>query len=65
MTGKALPPIKAAGELVSQPFIRTTARITSTRLIAVSRDGQLQGFGLRFEPAFVPLDVLPGAPALP
>ena len=64
-TGKALPPIKAAGELGSQPFIRTTARWTSPRLIAVSRDGQLQGFGLRFEPAFVPLDVLPGAPAMP
>ena len=64
-TGKALTPIKAAGELGSQPFIRTTARFTSPRLIAVSRDGQLQGFGLRFEPAFVPLAVLPGAPALP
>ncbi|MDO8680006.1 MAG: PQQ-binding-like beta-propeller repeat protein [Acidobacteriota bacterium] len=64
-TGKPLTPIKAAGELGSQPFIRTTARLTSPRLIAVSRDGQLQAFGLRFEPPFVQLDVLPGAPAVP
>ncbi len=65
VTGKALTPVKAAGELGSQPYFRTTARLTSPRLIAVSRDGQLQGFGLRFEPPFAPLDVLPGAPAVP
>jgi outer membrane protein assembly factor BamB len=64
-TGKALAAVKAAGELGSQPFLRATARITSPRLIAVSRDGQLQAFGLRFEPPFVQLDVLPGAPAVP
>jgi outer membrane protein assembly factor BamB len=64
-TGKALTSTKAAGELGSQPFIRTAARMTQPRLIAVSRDGQLQAFGLRFEPPFVPLDVLPGAPAVP
>lgn len=64
-TGKALPPLKAAGESGSQPFIRTTARLTSPRLIAVSRDGHLQAFGLRFEPPFAPLGVLPGAPAVP
>ena len=64
-TGKALTAVKAAGELGSQPFLRATARRTSPRLIAVSRDGQLQAFGLRFEPPFAPLDVLPGAPAVP
>lgn len=64
-TGKALTPVKAAGELGSQPFIRAAARMTSPRLIAVSRDGQLQAFGLRFEPPFVRLDVLPGAPSVP
>ena len=64
-TGKALAPIKAAGELGSQPFIRVAVRMTSPRLIAVSRDGQLQGFGLRFEPPFGLLDVLPGAPSVP
>lgn len=64
-TGKALAPVKAAGELGSQPFLRTTARLTSPRLITVSRDGQLQAFGLRFEPPFAQLEVLPGAPSLP
>ena len=64
-TGKALAPVKAAGELGSQPFIRATARMTSPRLIAVSRDGQLQAFGLRFEPPFAQLVDLPGAPAVP
>jgi outer membrane protein assembly factor BamB len=64
-TGKALTPVKAAGELGSQPFIRAAARMTSPRLIAVSRDGQLQAFGLRFEPPFVQLGALPGAPAVP
>ena len=65
ITGTALPPVKAAGELGSQVFLRTTARLTSPRLITVSRDGQLQAFGLRFEPPFTLLDVLPGAPAVP
>ena len=65
ITGKALAPIKAAGELGSQPFIRAEARLTSPRLIAVTRDGQLQAFGLRFEPPFALLDVLPGAAAVP
>lgn len=64
-TGKALTPIKAAGELGTQPFLRAAARMTQPRLIAVSRDGQLQAFGLRFEPPFAQLDVLPGAPAVP
>ncbi len=64
-TGKASVTIKAAGEFGSQPFLRPAARLTSPRLIAVSRDGQLQAFGLRFEPPFAPLDVLPGAPAVP
>jgi outer membrane protein assembly factor BamB len=64
-TGKPLAPIKYAGELGAQPFLRSAARLTSPRLIAVSREGQLQAFALRFEPPFALLDVLPGVPALP
>lgn len=64
-TGKASVTIKAAGELGAQPFLRPAARLTAPRLIAVSREGQLQAFGLRFEPPLAPLDALPGAPAVP
>lgn len=64
-TGKPAPSIKAAGEIGSQPYLRTTTQTTSPRLITVSRDGLLQGFGLRFEPPATPLDVLPGERAAP
>jgi outer membrane protein assembly factor BamB len=65
-TGKPAPTIKAAGELGIQPFLRTGSRSTAARLITVSRDGLLQGFGLRFEPPPAPVDVvLPGERAVP
>jgi len=64
-TGKAGPVIKAAGEIGSQPFLRADSRATAARLITVSRDGLLQGFGLRFEAPPALLDVLPGERAAP
>lgn len=64
-TGQSVTTTTAAGELGSQPFLRTAVRQTAPRLIAVSRDGQLQAFALRFEPPPAPLGVLPGVPALP
>jgi len=64
-TGKAGPTIKAAGEIGSQPFLRLDSRATAARLITVSRDGLLQGFGLRFEAPPALLDVLPGERAAP
>ena len=64
-TGKPALTIKAAGEIGAQPFLRTTARTTAPRLITVSREGQLQGFGLRFEPPATVMADLPGAPATP
>ena len=65
-TGKPATSVKAAGEIGSQPFFRATARLTSPQLITVSREGQLQGFGRRFEPLMQALPVpLPGAAALP
>ena len=65
-TGKAAVTVKAAGEIGAQPFFRPLASITSPRLITVSREGHLQGFGRRFEPVPQPLQIpLIGAPALP
>jgi outer membrane protein assembly factor BamB len=52
--------IQAAGELGAPPFLRESARPTAPRLIAISREGALQGFAPRIEPAPVPLADLPG-----
>jgi len=40
-------------------------RRTQPQLITVSREGQLQGFGRRFEPVPQPLPELPGLPTVP
>lgn len=63
--GKATVTVQSAGEIGLQPFFRPNARPTAVRLVTVSREGQLQGFAQRFEPVPVPLDVLPGVPAVP
>ena len=55
----------AAGEIGAQPYVRRDARFTQPQLITVSREGQLQGFGRRFEPVPQPLAELVGAPATP
>lgn len=65
VSGKNAITVKAAGEIGAQPYLRLAARATAARLITVSRDGRLQGFGLRFEPPSLPLATLPGAKALP
>lgn len=52
--------IQAAGELAAAPFLRESARPTAPRLIAISREGALQGFAPRTEPPPVPLGELPG-----
>ena len=59
-TGKAAFTIKAAGELGGVPFLRENPRPTAPRLVAVSRDGTLQGFAPRFEPPPTPFAALPG-----
>lgn len=65
-TGKPAVSVRAAGEIGTQPFFRANASLVSARLITVSREGQLQGFGRRFEPPPQALPVpLIGAPALP
>lgn len=63
--GKTTVTVQSAGEIGLQPFFRPNARPTAVRLVTVSREGQLQGFAQRFEPVPVPLDVLPGVPAVP
>jgi len=48
-----------------QPYVRRDVRSTLPQLITVSREGQLQGFGRRFEPVPQPLGELPGVAAVP
>ena len=55
----------AAGEIGVQPYVRLNVRQTSPELITVSREGQLQGFGRRYEPIPQLLTELPGLPATP
>jgi outer membrane protein assembly factor BamB len=62
--GKEVVTINAAGETAAQPYVRETTRSSSARLITVSRDGHLQGFGLRFEPPPGPPRLV-GATAVP
>jgi outer membrane protein assembly factor BamB len=59
-TGKPAFTIKATGELGGVPFLRETTGPTAPRLVAVSREGTLQGFAPRYEPPPVPFSALPG-----
>jgi outer membrane protein assembly factor BamB len=65
LTGKPSITAAAAGEIGLQPYVRRDVRRTLPQLITVSREGQLQGFGRRFEPVPQPLADLPGSPAVP
>lgn len=65
LTGQPSVTAATAGEIGLQPYVRRDARQTLPQLITVSRDGQLQGFGRRFEPIPQPLAELPGAAAVP
>lgn len=60
-TGAPAFTIRAAGELGGAPFLRDNARVTATRLVAISREGNLQGFAARFEQPPAPITDLPGA----
>lgn len=65
-TGEPAVTVRAAGEIGAQPYFRPQARPTSPQVITVSREGQLQGFGRRFEPLPQPLQVpLLGTAAVP
>jgi outer membrane protein assembly factor BamB len=64
-SGKPTVTATAAGEIGVQPYVRLDVRQTSPQLITVSREGQLQGFGRRYEPIPQLLTELPGLPAVP
>jgi outer membrane protein assembly factor BamB len=59
-TGEVAFTIRAAGELSGVPFVRDGSRPTAPLLIAMSRDGALQGFAPRVEPPTAALADLPG-----
>jgi outer membrane protein assembly factor BamB len=65
VTGKPSVNATAAGEIGLQPHVRRDVRQTMPQLITVSRDGQLQGFGRRYEPIPQLLTELPGLPTVP
>jgi outer membrane protein assembly factor BamB len=65
VSGKPTVTATAAGEIGLQPYVRRDVRRTLPQLITVSREGQLQGFGRRFEPIPQLLTELPGLPAVP
>ena len=65
VTGKEVVTATAAGEIGLQPYVRRDVRQTMPQLITVSRDGQLQGFGRRYEPVPQQLPELPGLPSSP
>jgi outer membrane protein assembly factor BamB len=60
VTGAEAFTIRAIGELSGIPFLRESSRPTAPRLVAMSREGALQGFSQRFEPPPAPLPELPG-----
>lgn len=64
-TGKTTVTASAAGEIGVQPYVRRETRQTEPVLITVSRDGQLQGFGRRFEPVPQMFADLPGTVTSP
>jgi outer membrane protein assembly factor BamB len=64
-TGKPTITATAASEIGLQPYVRRGVRQTQPQLITVSREGQLQGFGRRFEPVPQRLTELVGLPATP
>jgi outer membrane protein assembly factor BamB len=65
VSGKPTVTATAAGEIGVQPYVRLGVRQTSPQLITVSREGQLQGFGRRYEPVPQLLTELPGLPTTP
>jgi outer membrane protein assembly factor BamB len=59
-TGAEAFTIRATGEISGAPFLRENVRPTAPRLIAMSREGALQGFAPRVEPPPAPIGELPG-----
>jgi outer membrane protein assembly factor BamB len=64
-TGKAEAQITVSGEIGAAPHLRADGKPTSPRLVAVTLDGRLQGFGWRYEAPPARLDALPGQTVVP
>jgi outer membrane protein assembly factor BamB len=64
-TGKPIASVAASGEISGAPHIRLHARPTGAYVVALARDGRMQGFGVRFEEAPARLAALPGRPVSP
>jgi hypothetical protein len=64
-TGKPEAQVTVAGEMGAAPYLRVDARPTSPRLVAITLDGRMQGFGVRYEDPPAPLQALPGQPVTP
>lgn len=63
-TGKPEAQVTVSGEMSSAPHLRADGRPTSPRLVAITLDGTIQGFGWRYEAPPAPLSALPG-PTVP
>ena len=59
-TGKPETQVTVAGEMRSAPHLRVDGRPTSPRLVAITLDGRMQGFGWRYEEPPAPMEALPG-----
>jgi outer membrane protein assembly factor BamB len=59
-TGKSEAQVIASGEMGSAPHLRVDGRPTSPRLVAITLDGRMQGFGWRYEDPPASLQALPG-----
>jgi outer membrane protein assembly factor BamB len=65
VAGEARGRLEASGEISASPYLRHEARPTAATLIAITRDGRMQGFGRRFEDPPAPLGPLPGQTVVP
>jgi outer membrane protein assembly factor BamB len=64
-TGKPEAQVTVSGEMRSAPHLRVDGRPTSPRLVAITLDGRMQGFGWRYEEPPAPLQALPGQTVTP
>jgi outer membrane protein assembly factor BamB len=64
-TGKPETQVTVAGEMRSAPHLRVDGRPTSPRLVAITLDGKMQGFGWRYEAPPTPVQALPGQVVTP
>jgi len=59
-TGKPEAQVTVSGEMSSAPHLRVDGRPTTPRLVAITLEGRMQGFGWRYEAPPAPLTALPG-----